>query len=236
MEAVETIMAMLLPLMACRLWTESLPIHGIRSTPTLRIIRLNFSVSMKATVRPHLTSPPALVTNDPPGLSTIWPFLTPSSPSGSGIAANSTWFPLSLTDSTLFTAFLFSSMSHKCIRWRNRSIPDGAFKPPDFRALQMIEIEAINLINKAIQDPSRAASDAVILSVLCMAHNPTYCSPQNVSPSTPFAAPLQRLQWLEVFGNSAPNIVHVRGLMQMIMLRGGVEKIELPGLASILSL
>lgn len=100
----------------------------------------------------------------------------------------------------------------------------------------MVEIEAINLINKAVQDPKRAASDAVILSVLCMAHNPTYCSPQSLSSGTPFTAPLQLLQWLEVFGSFAPNIVHIRGLMQMVMLRGGIENIKLPGLAPILSL
>ena len=169
------------------------------------------------------------------GLSIIWPFLTPDSPSGSGIVANSTWFPLSLTDSTLFTAFLFSSLSHQYVRWRNHAIPDGAFKQRDLRILQMVEIETIKLVNNAVQDPSRAAIDAVLLSVLCMAHNTAYSTPQQ-RPSTPFTAPLQHLQWLDVFGSLPPNLVHVQGLIQMVLLRGGVQNIELPGLPSILSL
>lgn len=171
-----------------------------------------------------------------PGLSVLWPFLTPDSPNVSGIVANSTWFPLSLTDATLFTAFLFGSLSHQCVRWRNRSIPDGAFKPQDLRTMQMVEIETIKLINEAIQDPARAVSDAVLLSVLCMAHNTSHNNSQQRANRSPFTAPLQHLQWLDVYGSFPPNLVHIKGLIQMVMLRGGVEKIELPGLASILSL
>lgn len=100
----------------------------------------------------------------------------------------------------------------------------------------MIEIESIKLINRAVQDPGRAASDAVLLSILCMAHNTSHNADQRRSSRTPFTAPLQRLQWLDVYGSLPPNIVHVRGLIQMVMLRGGVEAIDLPGLSSILSL
>lgn len=100
----------------------------------------------------------------------------------------------------------------------------------------MVEIETIKLINEAVQDPARAASDAVLLSVLCMAHNTSNDSSQQRANVTPFTAPLQRLQWLDVYGSLPPNLVHVKGLIQMVMLRGGVEKIELPGLASIISL
>ena len=99
----------------------------------------------------------------------------------------------------------------------------------------MVEIETIKLVNNAVQDPARAASDAVLLSVLCMAHNTAY-NTQRQHPSTPFTAPLQHLQWLDVFGSLPPNLVHVQGLIQMVLLRGGVQNIELPGLPSILSL
>ncbi|KAJ5810658.1 uncharacterized protein N7503_002876 [Penicillium pulvis] len=84
----------------------------------------------------------------------------------------------------------------------------------------------------AIRDPSRAISDAVLLSVVCMAH---HAAPVEIKiQSTPFEPPFQQLQWLDVYGCLSPNIIHVQGLVQLLKLRGGLRNIKLPGLAATL--
>ncbi|KAL4897501.1 hypothetical protein BDV59DRAFT_45345 [Aspergillus ambiguus] len=169
-------------------------------------------------------------------LQVLWPHLTPSSASGSDDLATSNWFPLSLSDPTLFTAFLFGSLSHQRVQWVNRWIPEGAFRPRDQQLLQLVEFETIKMINREVRDPNRAISDTVILSVMCMAHNIADDNDQRRHRTTPFTAPMRRLQWLDVYGSLPPNLVHIQGLIQIIGLRGGLDNITLPGLAPVLCL
>lgn len=150
--------------------------------------------------------------------------------------ASSSWFPLSLTDPTLFTAFLFGSLSHQRVQWVNRWIPEGAFRARDQQLLQLCEFETIKMINREVQHPTRAVCDSVILSVICMAHNIADDNDQRRHRLTPFTAPMRRLQWLDVYGSLPPNLVHIQGLVQMVKLRGGLDNITLPGLAPVLSL
>lgn len=146
------------------------------------------------------------------------------------------WFPLSLNDPTLFTAFLFGSLSHQRVQWINGWIPQTHFRPREQQLLQLCEFETIKMINQQVSIPGRAVCDAVILSVICMAHNAADENDERRQRRTPFLAPMRRLQWLDVYGSLPPNIVHVEGLVQMVKLRGGLEQISLPGLAPILSL
>ncbi|KAI9925775.1 hypothetical protein ASPWEDRAFT_582797 [Aspergillus wentii DTO 134E9] len=168
-------------------------------------------------------------------LSVLWPALTPRSENEPGPIANANWFPLSLRDPTLFTAFLLGSLSHQRVQWLNGTIPAGAFGPREQRLLNFVEMETIKLINLAVADPTRALSDAVILSVIAVAHNRAEERDYRKFPDPPFTAPLRRLQWLEVYGSQTANLVHVQGLIQIIMLRGGLEYLETPGLAHIVS-
>ncbi|KAL5358860.1 hypothetical protein BJX96DRAFT_51632 [Aspergillus floccosus] len=164
-------------------------------------------------------------------LQVLWPRLTPGSSNGHDNLASSSWFPLSLTDPTLFTAFLFGSLSHQRVQWVNRWIPEGAFRARDQQLLQLCELETIKMINREVQHPTRAVCDSVILSVMCMAHNVADDNDQRRHRTTPFTAPMRRLQWLDVYGSLPPNLVHIQGLIQMVNLRGGLDNITLPGLA-----
>jgi hypothetical protein len=109
------------------------------------------------------------------------------------------------------------------------------FQHQDKRMLDLCEMETTKMINKAIQDPARAVSDAVILSVLCMATNRPDESVWHENVRSPFQPPLRSLQWLDIYGSLSPNLVHVNGLRQLVALRGGLESIDLPGLASMIS-
>lgn len=101
--------------------------------------------------------------------------------------------------------------------------------------LEFSELESIKEVNKAIQNPSRALSDAVILSVGCLANNRADELLWDKNIRSPFQPPLRNLQWLDIYGSLLPNHVHLTGLTQLIKLKEGLERTELPGLAAILS-
>lgn len=150
--------------------------------------------------------------------------------------AGETWFPLSLSDPTLFTAFMFGSLCHQRVQWLNHWVPESTFGPKHERVLQLCEMESIKLINQAVRDPSRAVSDAVLLSVICMAHHQSLKAKVQQHRKTPFNPPLQRLQWIDVYGCLPPNMIHIRGLIQLVKLRGGLKNIGLTGLPTTISL
>ncbi|PWY77066.1 hypothetical protein BO70DRAFT_397954 [Aspergillus heteromorphus CBS 117.55] len=168
-------------------------------------------------------------------LRVLWPGLTPVSPGQETSPSSSNWLPLALKDRTLFTAFVFGSLSHKRLRWVNGWIGRDQFKPEEQRILQICEMETIQNVTREVSDPTRAVCDAVILSVICMAHNVAEDHGRAVHQTTPFDAPLQRLQWLDIYGGLPPNLVHIKGLVQMVRLRGGLQNLSLPGLAATLS-
>lgn len=163
------------------------------------------------------------------GITVIWPGLVPKSTSNEK-KAGELWFPLSLSDPALFTAFMFGSLCHQRVQWLKGWVPDSSFGPKQQRILQLCEMESIKLISQAVQDPTRAVSDAVLLSVICMAHHQALEESPDQYRTTPFTAPFQRLQWLDVYGHLPPNMIHVHGLVQLLKMRGGLKNIKLHGL------
>lgn len=150
--------------------------------------------------------------------------------------AGEDWFPLSLSDPALFTAFIYGSLCHQRVQWLNQATPSSSFGPKQDWLLQQCELEAIKLINAAMKDPSRRLSDAVILSVICMAHHQAMDDTFRRQLPTPFKAPFPRLQWLNVYGCLPPNMIHIQGLVQLIIMRGGLQSIKTAGLAATISL
>jgi hypothetical protein len=90
-------------------------------------------------------------------------------------------------------------------------------------------MESIKLLNKAIQDPTHAVTDTVIMSVLIMAYSTGRVMEKKWNKSLPFQAPLQSLQWIHVLGAQEAHLAHVDGLSKLITLKGGLEKIKVPG-------
>jgi hypothetical protein len=150
-------------------------------------------------------------------------------------AANK-WFDLSMADPALFTAFMFGSLCHLRVQWQNNWVPGTVFGPKERRALQLCEMESIKLINQAVRDPHRAVSDAVLLSVICMAHHQAEEKLVQRHQRTPFNPPFPRLQWIDVYGCLPPNMIHIKGLLQLVKLRGGLANIPTEGLAATISL
>jgi hypothetical protein len=166
-------------------------------------------------------------------LSVVWPNLMPSSAYRGIHPSAKDWYSLSTRNPTLLIAMLFGSFVHKRTNWL---LGRGDFGLADIRRIQMCEMESIRNINRAIQDPSQATSDAVILSVVCLANNRYEERTSQYTDHSPFHAPLRSLQWIDIYGSLFPNPIHQAGLVQMIALRGGLEEIQLPGLAAVISL
>jgi hypothetical protein len=164
----------------------------------------------------------------------VWPGLAPR-PKNVKAAANK-WFDLSMADPALFTAFMFGALCHLRVQWQNNWVPGTVFGPRERRALQLCEMESIKLINQAVRDPDRAISDAVLLSVICMAHHQAEEKSAQQHRRTPFNPPFPRLQWIDVYGCLPPNMIHIKGLLQLIKLRGGLANIPTEGLAATISL
>ncbi|KAJ5457482.1 hypothetical protein N7475_008870 [Penicillium sp. IBT 31633x] len=165
--------------------------------------------------------------------SVVWPGLAPR-PKNVLTAANK-WFNLSMADPALFTAFMFGALCHLRVQWQNNWVPGSTFGQREQRALQLCEMESIKLINQAVRDPERAVSDAVLLSVICMAHHQAEEELVQQHQSTPFNPPFPRLQWIDVYGCLPPNMIHIKGLLQLVKLRGGLTEISTEGLAATIS-
>ncbi|KAJ5807640.1 hypothetical protein N7447_011096 [Penicillium robsamsonii] len=163
----------------------------------------------------------------------VWPGLAPR-PQNVKTAANK-WFDLSMADPALFTAFMFGSLCHLRVQWQNNWVPGTVFGQRERRALQLCEMESIKLISQAVRDPDRAVSDAVLLSVICMAHHQAEEKLSQRHRKTPFRPPFPRLQWVDVYGCLPPNMIHIKGLLQLVKLRGGLAKIPTEGLAATIS-
>jgi hypothetical protein len=97
--------------------------------------------------------------------------------------------------------------------------------------LGISELESIKEVNIAIQTPRQTPSDALILSVGSLANHSGDEFMWDMNIKSPFQAPLQGLQWLDIYGCLLSNHVHLNGVAQLIKLRKGPENVRLPGLA-----
>jgi len=125
-------------------------------------------------------------------LSVLWPGLMPGSTNGGSHAGVQSWFSLAGRDHVLHTTLLYGSYSHKRALWLFKG--KGRFGADDRKMMNICETESINAINKAIQDPNCANSDAVILSVLCMATNESEDLVRGDTKFSPFQAPFRNCE------------------------------------------
>lgn len=135
----------------------------------------------------------------------------------------------------LFDAFMYGAATHMQTRKRLGSAQIELQSQQEKLELIITEAETIRHLNRLLQDPVQACSDELILAVLCMAFNRVDDSAWSAA-DPPLRPPLRNLQWLNVYGTLSGNHVHVEGLLELIELRGGQERMKMPGLAETVSL
>lgn len=145
------------------------------------------------------------------------------------------WLLAAKQDQILFIATLFHALSHKRIRWVLSGRTSDIFGPQDQHWWKLCYMESIKLLNGAIQDLEYSMTDAVIMSVLIMAYSTGRAVEENRYKGLPFQAPLQNLQWLHILGAQEADPAHVSGLRGLISLKGGLDKIKVPGVRGITS-
>lgn len=161
--------------------------------------------------------------------------MTPRDAQGKSLAA-SHWYSLSVQDPVLFPAFLFGPLLHKRVRYLSNGKAIDLLNNYEEQEMRAMELELIQGVNKAMTDVSRATSDAVIMSIMTLAHGSSDDPQWYIEHMSPFEAPLKSLQWLDTYAFFEMNPVHTAGLLRIISLRGGLTKIKYPGLAPVLSL
>ncbi|KAL2839197.1 hypothetical protein BJY01DRAFT_250615 [Aspergillus pseudoustus] len=138
------------------------------------------------------------------------------------------WVPAAVSDPVLFSACMYGAVVHMLRRL------DGHSAESDQRAVWQINNETIRRLHRILDDHARATSDGAIFTVLALAYSAQLqAAPLNTDPHP--RRPLQDLQWLTVYSSLPTNLLHVQGLETLVGMRGGLDQIALPGLASLLS-
>lgn len=145
------------------------------------------------------------------------------------------WFPLSLTVESVFSAIIMSSLSHKRTKLLISNDSTGPFTAQEQKLLEGSYIDSVKALNGVLRSPTVAVTDATILAVFMMIELPVVSSTKDWQKESPFQAPLQGLQWLNIHGAREPNLSHQMGLCKLVEMRGGLHNIRIPGLAPAIS-
>lgn len=111
------------------------------------------------------------------------------------------------------------------------TIPSNTIARGMFRS----RAEIVRRMSIAMKDPIEACKDVNIFAIVVLAK--TEMSHRVEIPlKTPKQGPLRSLQLLNVLALSEIDPIHFEGLSKLIELKGGLEKIKIPGLAALISL
>jgi hypothetical protein len=102
----------------------------------------------------------------------------------------------------------------------------------------MLELQtnarAVQLLSKQMQNLETAATEANIWAVVALGYS-AYVGDLRTG-RCPRQSFLKELQSLHIYGRLVINKVHVAGLMQLVQMLGGVDKIKTPGMAQVMCL
>jgi len=97
-----------------------------------------------------------------------------------------------------------------------------------------IGARAVQHISREIGDPTRAVTDETVCAVVILGYSGRVAAPRP-RPEYPRQSSLRKLQSLDVYCKMEIVMHHVQGLVQMVEVMGGVQKLKTPGMAQLLS-
>ncbi|KIW70546.1 hypothetical protein, variant [Phialophora macrospora] len=141
------------------------------------------------------------------------------------------WIHKIMSDPGCLSAYLFAQLM------RNKY--NLHFHPKAQHQLLRAHAETVTHVNRALSNPSTACNDVTILTVFTLAYHyltmDAEVRPAYVTRRAPQQGPLRSLRLLNLYGGPIEAVsMHREGLFKMIELRGGLDKIILPGLAGLL--
>lgn len=146
-------------------------------------------------------------------------------PDGENNAVNpvaKAWFTAGQTVPLLFHALVFAGSIHLDFMRLSTIYPNS----PIALTHKLVVIEQLNMI---MSNPIEAQKDEVILAILILASHEARDQTEN--KIKPFDSPLMSAQWLNVYGNIQYVPAHMKAVMELIAIRGGIEHLKLHGLA-----
>jgi len=99
------------------------------------------------------------------------------------------------------------------------------------------KIQTMRLLKEELEHPEKICLDDVILAILALSANEIETVANNIKEKTlsPFNSPLTSVQWLDVYGSISHIKTHVLAMRNLIDQRGGLESIQLNGLAEVVA-
>jgi hypothetical protein len=169
-----------------------------------------------------------------PGIGTtyLWPGLRPIGSDGTPNPLSVGWLKRVVQRPIVMYALLYGASVHLEIL---RSPITGV---PELRHL-IYKGETIRLLKEQLDTSDGSTLDDMILTTLCLGSNEIETMRNCISEKgsrSPFRSPLVRAQWLDVYGLMSHVTTHVSAMRALVTLRGGLDKIELEGLAEIIAL
>jgi hypothetical protein len=100
------------------------------------------------------------------------------------------------------------------------------------------KVQTMRLLKEKLNNPDISDPDELILAVLILAANEVENLVDNTKPKarSPFNSPLSSSQWLDVYGSMTLIRAHILAVRSLVDRQGGLEKIQLEGLAEVLEL
>jgi hypothetical protein len=101
------------------------------------------------------------------------------------------------------------------------------------------KIQTMRLLQEELKHPEKMDFDDMILAILALSANEIETIANNIKEKkirSPFSSPLTSVQWLDVYGSISHIEAHVNAMRNLIDQRGGLETIELEGLAEVVGL
>jgi hypothetical protein len=162
--------------------------------------------------------------------SVLWPGLRPSRSDGTGSKISSAWLAKCYENPLVMHSLLFGAAVHLDLM---RS-PQSSLNNP-IRLFH--KVQTMQLMNEELKNAEKTPLDGVILAVLCLGTNEVETMGNNMKEKirSPFNPPLSSSQWLDVYGRVVHVPVHTTAMHSLVSRRGGLEKVQLDGLAEVLS-
>jgi len=155
-----------------------------------------------------------------PAVAILWPGLGPET------QMPTAWFRKAWEKPILMHALAFGAIVHMDVLRSPRISLENPLR-------LFHKVQTMTLLKEEMKNPDGTALDDVILAVLALSTNEveTVANHMKEKVRSPFNSPLASIQWLDVYGSITHVKAHTLAMRSLVARRGGLEKVELPGLA-----
>ncbi|KUJ19512.1 uncharacterized protein LY89DRAFT_780437 [Mollisia scopiformis] len=164
-------------------------------------------------------------------LTVLWHGLRPQGDSGTITSLGAAWLEKTNERPIVMHAMLFGAQVHLDVLRSPRLSLDNPVR-------LYHKVQTVRLLKDELKHPENIPIDDIILAILTLSANEVETVANNAVEDkvrSPFNSPLANTQWLDVYGSITHLAAHTTAMRTLVARRGGLEKIELEGLAEVLS-